>query len=318
MTIELDRKTYIGGSDVAAILGVSPWKSAFRLYQEKIGEYQEEITQAKKKIFSRGKRWEPVVIEMLVDELEDRGHNVEILARNERYKHGEIDYIAAEIDLELRVDGIEVNGEMKTVHPFAAKDWGDENTDEIPVYYTAQCLHGQMVTGRNKTVVAALIGADDLRVHFVDRDEEMINIIKQREIEFWDMVQNRRAPDPVTLDDINWLYKIGNDSVCDADDDIFSLYQALVNLKADAKRNESDIEVIAAKIKSYMGSSSVLTHNGAALLTWKNNKDSQKTDWKSAFHGLAEDYAKVSSDDLQEYVRKATKTVSGSRVFRIK
>ena len=37
-----DRQGFIGGSDVAAILGVSPWKSPFLLYQEKIGEYREE------------------------------------------------------------------------------------------------------------------------------------------------------------------------------------------------------------------------------------------------------------------------------------
>ena len=49
-----DRTTYIGSSDVAAILGVSPWKSAFLLYQEKIGAHVEEITPAKQKLFDAG------------------------------------------------------------------------------------------------------------------------------------------------------------------------------------------------------------------------------------------------------------------------
>ena len=39
-----DRKQLIGGSDVAAILGVSKWKTPFQLYQEKIGAFVEEIT----------------------------------------------------------------------------------------------------------------------------------------------------------------------------------------------------------------------------------------------------------------------------------
>ncbi len=35
------RKAGIGGSDVAAILGLSPWKSAHMLYLEKRGEWEE-------------------------------------------------------------------------------------------------------------------------------------------------------------------------------------------------------------------------------------------------------------------------------------
>ncbi|MBA3756083.1 MAG: YqaJ viral recombinase family protein, partial [Nitrosomonas sp.] len=197
-----DRTKYIGGSDTAAIIGVSPWKSAFMLYQEKTGEYREEVTPAKQKIFNRGKRWEPIVIEMLMDELEDRGHDVTIIGRNNRYKDPEYDFLAAEIDLELVVDGKIINGKMKTVHPFAAKDWGEEGTDEIPIYYTSQVLHGQMVTQKDQTIVAALIGADDLRVHFVNRDEEMIQIIRAKEIEFWHRIQNRESPEPTTADDI--------------------------------------------------------------------------------------------------------------------
>ena len=34
-----DRTKFIGGSDVAAILGVSKWKTPFQLYQEKIGAF---------------------------------------------------------------------------------------------------------------------------------------------------------------------------------------------------------------------------------------------------------------------------------------
>ena len=144
--LEMDRRTYIGGSDTAAILGVSPWKSKFTLYQEKIGEWQQEITPEKERIFARGKRWEPIVIEMLIDELEDRGHDVQVAGRNNRIKDSEHDFLAAEIDLELIVDGELINGEVKTVHPFASKDWGEQGTDEIPLYYTAQVLHGQWLS----------------------------------------------------------------------------------------------------------------------------------------------------------------------------
>ena len=315
---EMDRKSYIGGSDVAAILGVSPWKSQFQLYQEKIGEFQEEITPAKQKLFDRGKRWEPVVIDMLVDELQSLGHDVHILDRNKRYKDPVHDFIAAEIDLELIVDGEEFNGEMKTVHPFAAKDWGDENTDEIPVYYTAQCLHGQMVVGRNRTIVAALIGADDLRVHFVDRDEEMIRIMRQKEIEFWARVKNRDAPEPTTADDIKHLFTKDSGSAVEANSEIIGAIEEIKTLKSTQKNIDVELETLIIQVKKYMGDSAYLFAGRDQLCSWKNNKEGKRTDWKSAFYDLVGKSTGIGKTDIDQIVKAATKATPGSRVFRLK
>ena len=316
--LEMDRRTYIGGSDTAAILGVSPWKSKFALYQEKIGEWQQEIKPEKERIFARGKRWEPIVIEMLIDELEDRGHDVQVAGRNNRIKDSEHDFLAAEIDLELIVDGELINGEMKTVHPFASKDWGEQGTDEIPLYYTAQVLHGQMVTRRKKTVVAALIGADDLRVHFVDRDEEMIRIIRAREIEFWNNVQNRIAPDPVTDDDICRLYRHDCGEILEADQELLDLVAQASNTKSDLKAAETRLEVLQTQIKARMGEAALLMYNGQKLVTWKNNKDSSKTDWKEAFFEIVRHSIGLSKADIDSTIQKFTTTKPGSRPFLLK
>lgn len=317
--ITQDRKNFIGGSDTAAILGVSPWKSAFQLYQDKTGEYQEEITQAKQKIFNRGKRWEPIVIEMLVDELEDRGHDVKIITKNQRYIDPDYGFLAAEIDLELMLDGQHVNGEMKTVHPFAAKDWGEQDTDEIPIYYTSQVLHGQMVTGRNKTIVAALIGADDLRVHVVDRDEEMIDIIRSKEIEFWERVQNREAPEPTTSEDINRLYQFDSGAVIEASPELLDLIGTASNVKSNLKTLESQLETLTTQIKSRMGEAALLMYNGQKLATWKTNKDSEKIDWKGfAIELMLRTNGAISKDNIEEMMRRFTTVKPGARPFLIK
>lgn len=314
--LAMDRSTYIGSSDAAAIIGVSPWKSAFQLYQEKIGEYQEEITPFKQKIFNRGKRWEPIVIEMLVDELEDRGHDVQIIARNERYLDPVHSFLAAEIDLELMIDGEYHNGEMKTVHPFAAKDWGEQDTDEIPIYYTSQVLHGQMVTGRSKTIVAALIGADDLRVHQVNRDEEMIQIIRTKEVEFWEKIQRREPPEPTSPEDIKRLYQFDSGAVLEADEELLELCGELSNLKTNYEAAETRIETLSTLIKARMGEAALLTYNGQKLATWKSNKASIKTDWKEAFSDLADNV--TDSDLVNEILRTFTTTKPGARVFLLK
>ena len=38
----LDRKQGIGGSDVAAIMGLSPWKSALGVYLDKVSDFTDE------------------------------------------------------------------------------------------------------------------------------------------------------------------------------------------------------------------------------------------------------------------------------------
>lgn len=264
-----DRTTFIGGSDAAAILGVSRWKSAFQLYQEKIGEFVEESNPARDKVLNRGKRWEPVVVDMLLDELLLRGHDVELIGRNNRYQDSEFPFLAAEIDLELLIDGEEVNGEIKTVSPYAAKDWGEEGTDEIPIYYVAQGMHGLMVKPRRRMIVAALIGVDDLRVHEVVRDDELIAMIRAKELEFWERVQTRNPPDPTEPEDVDWLYKKDAGTIAEADDSLALVCQELKDKKALAKRTEKDIESLETTLKAGMGEAATLLYRNKPLATWK-------------------------------------------------
>lgn len=298
-----DRTEFIGGSDAAAILGVSPWKSQFQLYQEKIGAFVEEITPKKQRIFDRGHRWEPVVVDMLVDELQDRGHDVQIIARNARYMDREFPFLACELDLELLVDGEECNAEMKTVHPFAAKDWGEQDTDEIPIYYAAQGMHGLMVKPRRRCIFAALIGTDDLRVHQIERDEETIAAIRAKEVEFWRRVQERDAPDPETADDVKWLYAKDSGTVAEADDELFRLCSELSYQKTCAKHREASIDMLETRIKVAMGHASTMIYQGKKLCTWKTQIASRV------------DLTALRSEQ-PETAKQFTKTTE-SRVFRL-
>lgn len=313
----MDRTRFIGGSDVAAILGVSPWKSPFQLYQEKIGAFAEEVTKAKQKLFDRGHRWEPVVVEMLVDELQDRGHDVQIIARNGRYLDRDFPFLACELDLELLIDGEGHNAEIKTVSPFAANDWGEQDTDEIPIYYAAQVMHGLMVKPRKRAIVAALIGVDDLRVHPIERDDETISAIRAKEVAFWRRVQERDAPPPETSDDVKWLYAKDCGIVMEADDDLRAQVMHLAGLKTEAKRIESATEAAATRIKCAMGHASTLIYQGQKIATWKSNKDSTKTDWRQAFEILQKSVG-ASVEEIVGAIRESTKTVAGARPLLIK
>ena len=208
----------------------------------------------------------------------------------------------AEIDAEAASGE---NIEIKTVSPFKAKEWGEQQSDEIPVHYAAQAMHALMITGRALCVFGVLIGADDFRIYRIERDDVTIAAIRAKEIAFWKRVQDRNPPDPSTVSDVFRLFGTHDSGAAiAANDAIQADVLALKSLKADAKSLEGIIAMREERIKLYMGDAAILTMNGTPSITWKEQQ-SKRFD-QAAF--------KADHPDLFE---KFTK-VAASRVFRIR
>ncbi|WP_431018204.1 YqaJ viral recombinase family protein [Burkholderia gladioli] len=305
---EMNRLGFIGGSDVAAILGVSPWKTPHELWLQKTGRApREEVTPEQQKRFDRGHRLEPVVLQMLIDRLEDEGIEVELVRTNERYIDAEHSFLACEIDFELRVtgeveiageliqfSGEHINGDCKTVHPFAAKKWGEEGTDEVPIDYAAQFMHGLGITGRDYCIVATLIGMDDLLIYWVKRDQETIDGIRSRVVEFWnDCVLADVAPDPIDFDDCKAIYAKSNGGSIEATAEIRDAVFNLIDVKAKIKILEASEEELSYRITAFMQPNAVLTAGGNTIATWKN-QNSTRVDQKLLKEDAPDVYAKYS------------------------
>nr|MBA2817034.1 endonuclease [Candidatus Pantoea persica] len=173
---QLERSKYLGGSDVAGILGIYPCRTPLDVYLDKVQPSREPLSPDKQKILSRGQRMEPYVIDLLSEEA-----GLIIARRGERYLDPELPYMAAKIDAEAESGE---NIEIKTCSLFKAREWREQQTDEIPVHYTTQAMLGLMVTGKKVCVFGVLIGADDFRVYRVERDDETIAAIREKEIQF--------------------------------------------------------------------------------------------------------------------------------------
>ncbi|TWI69025.1 putative phage-type endonuclease [Pseudoduganella lurida] len=211
-----DRMKYLGGSDIAAILGVSPYRNVVDLWLDKIKPRAESGQNAAAK--RRGSRLEPYILDMIREE-----HGLEIVAANNRYIDAELPYMAAEIDFEYRdPDTGEVeNGEIKTVHPFKMKEWGEHGTDNLPLHYVAQVQHGMGVRTASRCRVFALIG-DDLKPYVVERDDELIEAMRARAAEFWTKYVLPKVQPPLDyehkdiIDTIKRLYPGTDGTVIDA------------------------------------------------------------------------------------------------------
>lgn len=250
-----DRRGFLGGTDIASIFGVSPWKTAYDLFEEKTAPIQlppPEPSPAQEKsarLLRRGKKLEPWVCEMLEEET-----GIFIRKRNQRYTDPEYPFMQCEVDFEFTGDdGDECNGDIKTVSPFAAGEWGQEMTDEIPVHYLCQFMWGLMITGRPLCMVGVLIGADDLRVYRVQRDEELIAEMRKRAVHFWIVnVLKKVAPSAQTITDCNKiLRKLGGFVVLGSE----NIWNLVAKFKA-AKQSEKDAKAIRdsleMEIKEYL------------------------------------------------------------------
>lgn len=272
---EHDRQKYLGGSDVAAVLGVSPWKTALDLFNDKIKPRGPERTGRQ---LSRGIRWESVVAEMLTETLVAHGHKVEIVGTNRRFKDPGHPFLAAEIDYEIRLDGAEeiTNVELKTVHPFKMREWGESGSDELPIHYTAQVAHGMGVTRRKSAMLAALFGADELRVYPVAVDQETIEAIRARCIAFWqNHVMQGIAPAPTNLADLAKLFpkEIEDRPALLADNELTLMAMRAREIGAQVKALESEAERIEFQIKLAMKECGELVlPNQKTAFTWKLQK----------------------------------------------
>lgn len=296
-----DRTKFIGGSDVAGILGISPWKTPLDVYLDKTQPRMPARTDdARERVLSRGKRMEPYVIDLLAEEA-----GLRVIRRGERYKDAEHPFLAAEIDAEAhRGPGDIVNVEIKTVHPFKAREWGEQDTDAVPVYYTAQAMHGLMVTGRGETVFGVLIGADDFRIYRVLRDDETIAAIREREVEFWDRIQSLRPPEATTAADVLRLFERDTGRALEATESVLAVFNRLRDLRAQLKALGSQAEEAEEQIKLYMQDAATLTAGGKPVATWRTQSSSR---FDQKLFGAAH------PELLAQF-----KTVSESRVFRLK
>jgi len=288
--VEHDRSRFLGGSDAAAVMGLSPWSTPLELWMEKTGRARKDPEDPmRKRVLLRGQRLEPFIRDMTIDALRDRGLKVELLACNLRYQDPEHSFLSCEIDFELKVsgsveigdsvvelDGEHINADAKSVSGFARKKWGDVDTEDVPIEYAAQFMHGLMVTGRRYCLVAALRSFDDVDIYWTVRDDETIAGMRPKLVSFWiDHVLADVPPDPVKFDDIKTLFPLDNGLAIEATDDIADKVEQLRQVRASLRDYTEAEEALKFDIAEYISPHTRLTLGGKDLMTWKGQNDTR-------------------------------------------
>jgi len=191
-TKNMDRKEWlalrqkgIGGSDIGAIAGLSPYRSALDVFLEKMGEAEErEETDA----MLYGTLVEPVVAEFA----RRKNPQWQIESYQSLIVHPQHPWAIGNID-RLVTDPARGQGimEIKTGNIFRLSDWDNE---DAPSAQKAQLYWYQGISGASWGVMAGLIGGANYRQFIVEFDAEIFGYLLQIGEEFWHHVETQTPP----------------------------------------------------------------------------------------------------------------------------
>lgn len=184
------RSSFVGGSEVAALFGLSPRKSAFALWAEKSG-YVMPPDLSNDPFVKRGRRLEQFVAD---DYAESAGHDVVNLGEFATFVDEQEPHLAATLDRRIDNAGERGHGalECKTAHAFLAHAWDDG----APLPYQLQLQAQLACTGWSWGVLACLIAGDDFRYYEYERHDALIAVMREKVAAFWKCVESGSPPEP--------------------------------------------------------------------------------------------------------------------------
>ena len=171
------RKKGVGGSDVAAVMGISKYSSPLEVWLVKTGR-EESPDLSWKQAVEWGTRLEPVVVE----KFEELHPELKVTEPGCMFASEERPWAVASVDRVLEdVKGCKGILEVKTAGARSAGDWDSG----VPDYYMTQVVHYLSVTGFSYAWVAVLIGGQEYKEFLVERDEDDVKAVSDAVDAFW-------------------------------------------------------------------------------------------------------------------------------------
>ena len=300
------RKHYVTGTDAAQLLGISPFGSKFSVWLDKTGQGQ-EIAQTG--AMRAGLAFEPCILKMYA---EDTDAKVEHMDGYDLHTSDNYPRLGASLDGWNHTLGIPVDAKN-----IKWKDhrWGDAWTDEFPDYYKTQLQVQMMVTGARFAHLAVMFSGQDFFIYQIEWNDELARQIVEAADGLFELIASGEMPEAGGDDNTSAYIKdhfaVGTpDKEKEADDDVKAYVEAYNAASAAEKDAKAKKDEAANRIKVFMGDATVIP----GFCTWKNAKDSQKTDWEAV---AAELLAGLNPEQKAEIINRHTEIKPGARTLRI-
>lgn len=187
------RRQGIGGRDVAAIMGVSPFATLRDLYNDKCGNpdvIQTEDNWVAKEV---GHRLEDLVAKIFAYKT-----GYKVFAVRKLFRHPFHSFMQANVDFFVELpDGSIAILECKTTNYNSKEKWND---GAVPVNYEWQCRHYMAVMNLSCAYIACLYGNNENEFVYrrIDRDEVIEADMIEMEAHFWNEYVLGRIEPPYT------------------------------------------------------------------------------------------------------------------------
>lgn len=293
-----ERKNYLGGTDLAAICGLSPYRTALDVYLDKTSDDIAENTNS-------AMRWGSLLEDVIAKAYsEDTGYDVTI-EPNTIY-HPSIKFLGANIDRWANNKTHIL--ECKTAGFTKSKEWGDSGTDQIPESYLIQVAYYAAICNVSKIDIAVLIGGQDFRIYTYLKNNNLEDKLIKIACNFWyNHVEKKIAPKCVNTKDTFNLFPQSNNKEITAKEGILAKLEELKKARLSEEEIQKTIERLKVEIQEFMQDYDVLIdENGNIIATWKNTAPRTCFDLKRF------------KDEAKELYLKYVNVAKQSRVFLIK
>jgi putative phage-type endonuclease len=274
----------IGSSEIASVLGVSPYRSPFQLWDEKTNG----STFTGNKYTKAGTFLEPAVVRFFEDAT--GADIVPGFVDDIRFTHPRVKIATATPDrLYTRLrEGRLIRGivECKTTQINITDEnevppsWFCQAQYQAEIFNAYQTAHGGEMC--EEITIAWLVRGLEFRYAHFEVDMEFGRHLIERAAEFWEnFVETGKAPDYETAEDVLTAYPKHTDgATVEATDETVQAYEQLVGIEAQIKALEEEADIIKDNFKKIMKDAEAVTYFGSVLATWKATKPTRRLDTK--------------------------------------
>lgn len=301
------RSQGISGSEIAAVVGLSPWRGPLSVYLGKIGETRDEASGHN---VERGTHLGPALVRWYEQRT---GLTVTHAGEHEQtVVHPVHELVRATPDGRVhsgsRQSAVVAALEVKSPSWRSAHAWGDPGTDQVPEYYVPQCTFEAAVLGAPRTDLAALIDGD-LRIYQLPYDEDLFQALLDAASKFWRDHVLARVPPPMDGSDEckEWLAKQHPKATRDLIE-ASAQTEALVNEYRAIAEQEKVLDERKASVRNNLVQI-IGDHAGIKGLATLSGGERKATDWKALATELG------ATDDT---IERHTATKPCARTLRIK
>lgn len=253
---------YMTGSKIAAVMRLSPYESAYSLWYRMAGVVGPE---PESDLMRRGHYLEPGILAWLADQHPE----LQVGARRSMWASTERPLYA------VSPDGLGTNlstGEVVVLEAKSALDkdvWGEELSDEIPVYYRCQVMWAMGILGLQRSIVGVLTSYLEFREYQVAFDQSEFDLLATAAAEFMTSLAVRQAPN---IDSHSATYEVIREMHPSIDTAIdvevpTDLALGYIGAKAACRAADDDARLWTARLADHMGNAKTARYAGRTIAT---------------------------------------------------